>query len=114
HFNTVPYLMHLFGREFVLGGGNIIIMLCMLALILLFPLALLRRGGKFIRVDAYLAGANIKGGTAFIGAMQAEHTVSMKNYYMEEFFGESKLFKTGAIISLIFILAAGVGAKFLW
>jgi ech hydrogenase subunit A len=86
-----------------LGAGNIIIMLIMLGMVALFPLSFLHYGRKVRVADPYLAGANTAGGVKFTGSAGAVHEMGMKNYYLEPWFGENRLFMPGALVSALLI-----------
>ena len=90
--------------------GNIIVMSIMLALLLLFPLSFIHQS-KSVRVTKpYLSGANTGEYDEFIGAMGTVKAMDMKDYYLEKYFGEGKLFRIGVIISL-FLIAGFIAAS---
>ena len=107
-----PYLVNLFSETTKISNTNVIIMLFMMAVILVLPVSvLLFRKNKSREVGAYLGGSNTGDGYTYVGSMNIKYNLSMSNYYIEEMFGEKKLFATGAIISITLILIMlGVGA----
>ena len=66
----------------IMGQGNTIIMMIMMALVMLFPLSFLSRGRGVKLVDPYLGGANIQGGPGFTGSGGAVENVALHNYYL--------------------------------
>ncbi len=86
-----------------LGAGNIIIMLIMLGLVALFPLSFLHYGRRVRVVDSYLGGANAGCSTRFTGSAGATHDMALKNYYLESWFGESRLLMPGALACALLI-----------
>jgi ech hydrogenase subunit A len=77
----------------------------MLGLLILLPLGLFFFGyvnTGYKRVGAYLGGANIDEST-FTGAMDSVQPIALKNYYMDKYFGESRLFPAGVFISVTLI-----------
>ncbi len=102
----VPYLTNVF-MEFdpsTLLSGNMFIMTAMLALVVLLPILFFGRTGKRI-VPIYLAGANTGDDLRFTDSYQQPREVSLKNWYMEEYFGEGKMCRIGGIASAVVILA---------
>jgi ech hydrogenase subunit A len=49
-----------------------------------------------------LGGGNIDS-TTFEGAMASTQTIEMRNYYLESYFGEERLFNVGLFVSLTLI-----------
>jgi ech hydrogenase subunit A len=61
-------------------------------------------------VGTYLGGGNISNIT-FEGAMEAAQPIQLKNYYLEKYFGEERLFYIGVFVSLTLIfIMFGVAA----
>lgn len=88
-----------------LGSGNMYILLAMLALVLLLPIPFLGKTKKKI-VPNYMCGVNTGDNLSFTGAMNCETQVSLRNWYMESWFGEDRMNKFGLVITIITILAA--------
>ena len=99
-----PYVMEIYGMTLAMSQGNIVIMSIMLAMVMLFPLSFINYGKRVKVVDAYLGGANTETGIRFRGASGSVKDMQMKNYYLEKYFGEVKLYKFGALICFIFIV----------
>ncbi len=110
-----PYLTEIFGTTTGPDRQNIMItFVIMLGLLILLPLGLFFFGyvnTGYKRVGAYLGGANIDEST-FTGAMDTIQPIALKNYYLEKYFGESRLFPTGVFISVTLIcIMFGVAFK---
>jgi len=99
-----PYVMEIYGVTLAMSQGNIVIMSIMLAMVMLFPLSFINYGKRVKVVDAYLGGANTETGIRFKGASSSAKDMQMKNYYMEKYFGEARLYKFGSLICFIFIV----------
>lgn len=100
-----PYVIEVYGKTVAMSSGNIVIMSIMLGMVLLFPLSFFNYGKRVKVVDAYLGGANNETHTQFRGSADMIHNMTMKNYYLERYFGETKLFKYGVISCLVLIVA---------
>lgn len=99
-----PYIMEIYGVKKIMSHDNIVIMVIMLVLVFIFPLAFLHKSKKVRTTSPYLSGANVGGGTSYAGAMGVVHTMEMRDYYLEKYFGESVLYKIGVILSIVFIV----------
>ncbi len=101
-----PYLTELFGNIPAPDTFNVmIIFLMMLGLLILLPLGLFYFAfvnKNYKRVGTYLGGANIDHIT-FEGAMASTQTIELKNYYLEKYFGEDRLFMIGVLVSLTLV-----------
>lgn len=108
-YMVMPYLGTVFtaGGSVIaaLGSGNMYILLAMLALVLLLPIPFLGKTNKKI-VPTYMCGVNTGNNLSFTGAMNCETQVSLRNWYMEGWFGEDRINKFGLVITIITILAA--------
>lgn len=91
-----------------LSSGNMYIMTSMLVLILALPLFLLVRT-KRKKVPLYMCGVNDGSDRAFVGAMGRNVNVTLRNWYMKDWFGEEKLTNPGVILTLcIIVIVFGV------
>jgi ech hydrogenase subunit A len=102
----VPYLTSVFPgvNAAALLSGNLFIMTAMLALVILLPLLFFGKTNKKI-VPIYLSGANLGDDLTFTDSMQQPMPVSLKNWYMEDYFGDKKMCKYGGIASAVIIIA---------
>jgi len=110
-----PYLAEHFDNISVPDTYNILMtFFIMVGLLVILPLGLFFFGfvnKDYRRVGTYLGGANIDNVT-FEGAMASTQTIQMKNYYLEKYFGEDRLFNVGVLISLT-LLCVMFGVAFL-
>jgi ech hydrogenase subunit A len=101
-----PYLTELFGKIPAPDTFNVmIIFVIMLGLLILLPVGLFYfafANKNYKRVGTYLGGANIDNIT-FEGAMASTQTIELKNYYLEKYFGEDRLFMIGILVSLTLV-----------
>jgi len=98
-----PWLGAVFGEVPPVDPFNILIVfVIMLGLFILLPLGLLFYAfldKTYKRVGIYLGGGNT-GNTTFEGAMGSTRGIELKNYYLERYFGEERLFNVGLFVSL--------------
>jgi len=98
-----PYLTELFGTIPVVDSFNVLMVsVIMLGLLIILPLGLLYYAfidKNYKRVGTYLGGGNIDN-TTFEGAMASVRTIELKNYYLENYFGEEHLINVGVFVSL--------------
>jgi ech hydrogenase subunit A len=109
-----PYLRELFNKVPVVDTFNILVVfVIMLGLLIVLPLGLFYYGfvnKHYKRVGTYLGGGNIDNIT-FEGAMASAQTIQLRNYYLEKYFGEERLFPIGVFVSLALIfIMFGVAA----
>jgi ech hydrogenase subunit A len=83
-----------------LSSDNMIIMVVLVAVILILPLLFYGRTNKRI-VPLYMAGANKGDNLNFIGSMEQDEPVSLRNWYMEGFFNEKRMNRIGIIATCI-------------
>ncbi len=111
---VIPYIENVWGignLSATLSSNNMIIMCVMLAVLLILILLFYGKTSKKI-VPIYMAGANTGDNLTYMGSMQTEMTQSLRNWYMEKYFGEKKmnilgLASTTAIICVVFAMATG-------
>ncbi len=112
-----PFLQELFHTtaESVISSGNVLIMLMMIFMIILLPILVrfLTLGKKNKIVMSYMGGANTGDDRSFINSMGEPKRMYLTNWYMEDWFGEKKLWKpsiilsTAAVIVLLVIVIGG-------
>jgi ech hydrogenase subunit A len=83
-----------------LSEGNMVIMVILVAAILVLPLLFYGRTRKRI-VPLYMGGANEGDNLTFLGAMHKDVPVSLRNWYMEDIFGEKLMNRIGLIATCI-------------
>jgi len=111
---VVPYITGVYGASdlaLALASNNMIIMCVMLAALLLMVVLFFGKSKKKI-VPIYMAGANMGDDLTYMGSMQKPTEQSLKNWYMESYFGEDKMNKIGlaltiTIIGVIFTMIFG-------
>lgn len=109
-----PYLTETFGPVPGPDRFNVMItFVLMVGLLIILPLGLFCAAvsKRYKRVGIYLGGGNI-GDDTFEGAMAATQTIKLKNYYLEKYFGEDRLFNAGVLVSLTLLcIMFGVAFK---
>lgn len=105
-FLIVPYLQTIYSSvaTLALSSGNMYIMSAMLALIVLLPLLFYGKTNKKI-VPIYMAGANLGDDLTFRNSMQQPTAVSLRNWYMEDYFAEKRMNLIG-VIATVLVLSA--------
>ena len=106
-----PFLMQNYGHVAQLSQDNIIIMILMLLLLVILPLSILIPKSKHKHVDPYMGGRTTTHDMRFSGSLGVQKKTVLSNYYLHEFFGETKLRTAGiwicsAIIGIMFIATA--------
>ncbi|MEG1929693.1 MAG: proton-conducting transporter membrane subunit [Anaerovorax sp.] len=105
----VPYILSAFPMVeagaivLALSSKNMIIMSIMLFAVIVLPLLFFGKTNKKI-VPIYLSGANLGDDLTFRGAMEKDVSVSLRNWYMESYFGEKKMNVIGVIATVIVIV----------
>jgi len=98
-----PYLREMFGETPVVDTFNVLtVFVIMLGLLIILPAGLFFYAfidKNYKRVGTYLGGGNIDNIT-FEGAMGTSRKIELKNYYLERYFGEERLFNAGVFVSL--------------
>lgn len=106
YFMVEPYLNAIFGFNPIMQSGNLKIMSIMITLIIIIPLFLMLWQYRKKRVfgSPYMAGRNVHATVKFEGSAGAERELALKNYYLENLFGESRIFNIGVVISIAVIV----------
>ena len=108
-YSIEPFVYDIYGTSFMLAQSNMAILLIMMGLMLVLPLSLLTYGDLNYR-EQYLAGANACEKENYHGALGQTREISMRSFYLENIFGEDKLFKLGVVSSVVLIIIMfGVG-----
>ncbi|MDR2486908.1 MAG: hypothetical protein LBD12_02995, partial [Clostridiales Family XIII bacterium] len=94
-----------------LSADNMIIMVVLVAVILILPLLFYGRTNKRI-VPLYMAGANEGDNLTFVGAMEKDVPVQLRNWYLEGVFKEKLMNRIGIVATCIIfaIVFSFVGA----
>jgi len=103
----VPYLEAVYSTvaALALSSGNMYIMSAMLALVVLLPLLFFGKTNKKI-VPIYMAGVNLGDDLTFLGSMEKPMPVSLRNWYMEDYFAEKRMNVIGVIATVVVLVAA--------
>jgi len=102
-----PYLLGTFGETARLAQDNIIIMVLMISLLLILPFSLpfYAKAGK--TMPAYMCGRPVTTDLKFAGSAGIERTMTTRNYYFTEYFGEGRLLRVANPLCILLILLAG-------
>jgi ech hydrogenase subunit A len=100
----------LYGYDPMLSRRAVMMVGIMLGLMLLLPMGFFIHWKNLVHVAPYLSGANVADPHQFMGSLGAARTWSFRNYYIEQYFGEKKLFRgtvagSMALIALMFLVA---------
>ena len=101
---VVPYLQNVYHDVVeVIGHENLIIMSSMVVLIVILPLLSFGRGHKKL-VQTNLSGENLGDDLHYRGAMDVDVPVTLRNMYLENWFGEARMRLAGGILCLACII----------
>ena len=89
--------------KMALSVNNMIIMVIMVAVIILLFAFFFGRTNKRI-VPIYMGGVNEGDDLSFIGSMQQREEVSLRNWYMNGYFGEVKMNVIGVVTTSVTIV----------
>lgn len=107
----MPYINTVFcNASQVISEDNMIIMMIMLVAIFVVPLASWA-GAKhtnYRKADRYINGVNAGDQMNYIDAAGEKRRFFLANWYMEDIFGEKKLWVPSVIISIVIIIALSV------
>jgi ech hydrogenase subunit A len=105
-FMLVPYLDIAFGATeggLALTAYDMIIMCIMIGVIVLMFAFMFGKSNKRI-VPIYLSGVNKGDNVTYEGSMQKDMTVSLRNWYMDGYFGETKMNLIGGVATGVIIV----------
>lgn len=103
-FVVVPYLQNVYHEVVeVIGQENLIIMSSMVVLLVILPLLSFGRSHKKL-VHTNLSGEGLGDDLHYRGAMDVTVPVTLRNMYLENWFGEKKMTLTGGILCVGFII----------
>ncbi len=103
-----PFLMTNYGHVAQLSQDNIIIMILMLLLLVILPLSILIPQRKHKHVAPYMGGRTTTHDMRFSGSLGVQKKTVLSNYYLHEYFGETKLRTAG-----VWICSAVIGVMFI-
>ncbi len=102
-----PFVLSVYGQTARLSQDNIIIMAMMLFLLMIMPFSLLWFRKEKNIVPPYMAGRPATPDLHFLGSMGVQRQVGLANYYLEDVFGERRLFMAGTALCFGLILLMG-------
>ena len=90
-----------------MSNSNLRMMLFMVLAVFVVPLItyLMSKGVDSKKVTGYMNGINVGDNKHFVDAFGEEKELHVSNWYLENMFGEKKLFTPSVIIGLVFICA---------
>jgi ech hydrogenase subunit A len=104
-----PFVFNIYGQTARLSQDNLTIMAMMLFLLMIMPYSMLYyRLEEPKHVSQYMSGMTTTPDLRYTGSMGIVREPSMGNYYLENYFGEDKLFMIGVALCLGLILFAAI------
>lgn len=102
---VVPQLETVFhqGQVEIISRGNMYIMVFMVLVIVLLPILGFGKSNKKL-VHVYMAGENIGNDLEFRGSLGKAVPISLRNWYMTQYFGEHRMLFIGSCINIIMIV----------
>lgn len=104
----IPFIHTVFNNAYeVISDDNVIIMMIMIIAIFAIPgiAWLFAKHTKYRKVDRYINGVNAGDQMNYIDSMGEKKRFFLANWYMENIFGEKKLWEPSVIISILMIVA---------
>jgi ech hydrogenase subunit A len=114
HYVIAPYVANIYGSVTDIANGNYIIMVIMVAMVVILPIVdfYFQRRIQLVKGTPYMAGRNETPGRIFDGSLGVKRQLVLKNYYLENIFGEKLHMRIGVIAGIIVILVM-FGVSFL-
>jgi ech hydrogenase subunit A len=106
-----PFIQYTYNQGYLLGQSNVAILLLMMGLMLILPLRLLTYRNLEYR-EHYLSGLNAGEKEQYYGSLGVTQKVTMRSFYMENIFGEDRLFGLGVVccgVLTLIMIGVGVG-----
>jgi len=109
-YSLEPFIASIYNQTYLLDQGNVIILLIMVGLMVILPVSLSFTHKNVQYKPQYLAGLNTSEKERFYGSLGLTREITVRSFYLESIFGESKLFKLGVVSSIVLIIIMfGVG-----
>nr|WP_321505729.1 proton-conducting transporter membrane subunit [uncultured Methanoregula sp.] len=106
-----PFLLANYGHTAQLSQDNVIIMILMLFLLVVMPLSILLPHRKRRHLAPYMGGRTTTHDMRFSGSLGVQKKTLLSNYYLHDWFGETKLRTTGIwICSILIVVMLAAGA----
>ena len=113
-FVVKPYTAEVFhSTNQVISSENIVLTILMVVFIFIIPIVtyfLIARNRPFPKAERYFNGAGTPDQVGFIDSFGNEKKEFLTNWYMEDIFGEDKMYKPSVYVS-IFLIAAFIVAS---
>ena len=105
---VMPYMTQVFAKfkeygievQAALSSDNMIILVIMVAVILILPLMFYGRTKKKI-VNLYMAGVNKGDNRTYVGSMDKDMSITLRNWYLDGIIKEKSMSKYGIIITCV-------------
>jgi len=103
-----PYVLGIYGATARMAQANVAIMLLMMALLLVLPISfmLFKRSAKHL--PAYMGGRPATADRHFAGSLGLTREAQTRNYYLNDYFGEAKLFRPGLAVCTALIIISWI------
>lgn len=109
-----PYTATVFNNVMdVISVENILLTIFMVVFIFVVPTLtyfLVAKGRPFAKADRYFNGAGTEDNVGFIDSFGKEKREFLTSWYMEDMFGEHKMYKPSVIVSIVIIVAFTIAA----
>lgn len=109
-----PYTAKVFRNEYaVISYENIILTILMVIFIFVIPIAnyfLIAKNRPFPKADRYFNGVGTPDQVGFVDSFGKEKKEFLTNWYMEDIFGESHMYKPSVYTSIFLIVAFTIAA----
>jgi len=105
-----PYIAGVYGKDFDLTRSMYMITFIMVVMVILVPaISFPSQRKSYAFGTAYMSGRNTYPGRVFDGSIATRKQATLKNYYLQSFFGEDKFMKLGVVMcSCIILIMFGV------
>ena len=104
-----PFVLNIYGQTAGLSQANLTIMIMMLCLLMIMPFSMLFYGkGTEPPATPYMGGRAMNDSMHFAGSIGISREVVLSNYYLENMFGEARLFMIGTSLCWGLLLFAGI------
>lgn len=103
-----PYISSVFNKTLdVISSENIVLTIIMVVFTFVIPILtylLIAKNRPFPKAERYFNGAGTEDQVGFIDSFGEEKKEFLTNWYMEDIFGEHKMYKASAIVSIVIMV----------
>ena len=103
-----PFVLNIYGQTTRLAEANLIIMIMMLCLLMIMPLSMLFYKTGYKCSPPYMGARPMVSASKFSGSMGVARELTLSNYYLENYFGEDKVFMIGVAVCWGLLLFTGI------